>query len=89
MNLLALPAWLVLGAAFLVWGLLTAALRRDARGALSAVILMLGAATVALAALVRHAVLPMTGVSTLLAGLVLGLVLVLVAVVLKQREEGS
>lgn len=72
-----LGAWLAAGAALLAWGVVAAALRRDRGGPVAGLLLMLGGVTLVLAALVRHAVLPPAGWSTLTLMLVLGGVLVL------------
>ena len=72
-----LGAWLAAGAALLAWGVVAAALRRDRGGPVAGLLLMLGGVTLALAALVRYAVLPPAGWSTLTLMLVFGGVLVL------------
>jgi len=74
---LGLAAWLVLSAALFVWGLVAAAVGMRRGGATVGALFMLAGAAVALAALVRHAVLPETAVSTLLIMLVLGGVLLM------------
>ena len=74
---LGLATWLVFAAALFVWGLVAAAVGMRRGGAALGILFILGGATVALAALVRYAVLPEIAVSTLLIVLVLGGVLLL------------
>ncbi len=83
---LGLAAWLVLAAALFVWGLMAAAVGMRRGGAMVGTLLILGGAVVALAALVRHAVLPETAVSTLLIMLVLGGVLLLATAVVERKD---
>ena len=82
-----LAAWLVVASALFCLGVLAAVVRRDRGGVPAGLVLMLGGATVALAALVRHAVLPAAGLATLLILVILGGVLVLVIEWTSARED--
>ena len=89
MNDLGLSAWLTIGAILLAWGLLTAASNRRPLGAATGAVVILAGAALQLAALVRYAVLDTAALTTLLTGLVLGVVLVLVARAMTAREDES
>ena len=89
MIAIGLAAWLVLGAALFAAGLLAAVVRRDRAGVLVGLLFMLAATTVAMAALVRHAVLPPPALATLLVILVLGSILVLVIETVSAGKEES
>lgn len=78
MTGIGLAAWLAVAAGLFCLGVLGAVVRRDRGGVLAGLVLMIAGATVMLAALVRHAVLPVAALSTLLIVLVLGGVFVLV-----------
>jgi hypothetical protein len=83
-----LTAWLVIALALMTLGWLAACVRRDRGGLLVATVLALGGASLALAALVRHAVLPESSLALLLIALVIGGVLLLLGELMApDREE--
>jgi NADH:ubiquinone oxidoreductase subunit K len=83
---LGLAAWLAVGAALFGLGVLAAVVRHDRGGVLAGLVLMLGAAALSLAALVRHAVLPAAGLATALVLLVIGGAFLLVIEATSTRE---
>ena len=82
-----LAAWLTVAAILFCLGVLAAMARRDRGGVPAGLVMIFAAATVAMAALVRHAVLPAAGLSTLLLILALGGVFVLVIEATSARED--
>ena len=88
MNGIGLAAWLTLAAALLAWGWLAAMVRRDRGGVLAGTVLLLAGATVTVAALVRHAVLPGAAVPVAVLALIAGAVLLLLGeIIAAGREE--
>ncbi len=84
-----LTVWLIASALLFACGLLAALVDRRASATLCGTIIALAAAVLALAALVRFAVLPLATLATLLLMIALGSVLVLVAAVMAAAEDAS
>ncbi len=88
MTTIGLAAWLTMGAALLAWGWLAATVRRDRGGLLAGTVLLLAGATVILAALERHDVLPGAAIPVVVLALAAGAVLLLLGeLIAAGREE--
>lgn len=89
MTALGLVAWLMPAVLLMAWGLLAAVMDRRSGATYAGIVLTLAGVMLALAALVRHLVLPTEALVTLVQVVVLVTVLVLVAVVMEMDRESS